>query len=59
MASAKQAGKRKTFYSKRFTSRTPALQSRPQVKGIITRVTTMSPKKTELCNASYCESKTY
>ena len=26
-------------------SRTPALQKRPQVKGIVTRVTTMSPKK--------------
>lgn len=26
-------------------SRTPALNSRPNVKGIVTRVTTMSPKK--------------
>ena len=26
-------------------SRTPALQNRPQVKGIVTKVTTMSPKK--------------
>lgn len=45
MASAQQAHIRAKQYKKRFTSRTPALQKRPQVKGIITRVTTMSPKK--------------
>lgn len=32
-------------YTKKHASRTPALQKRPQVKGIVTRVTTMSPKK--------------
>ena len=32
-------------YQSKHPSRTPALQKRPQVKGIVTRVTTMSPKK--------------
>ena len=45
MASPSQAGKRSIFYKRRHGSRTPALQKRPQVKGIVTRVTTMSPKK--------------
>tara|TARA_B100000787_G_scaffold114891_1_gene85666 strand:+ start:6058 stop:6471 length:414 start_codon:yes stop_codon:yes gene_type:complete len=45
MASPSQAGKRSILYKRRHTSRTPALQKRPQVKGIVTRVTTMSPKK--------------
>lgn len=45
MASPSQAGKRLIFYKRRHGSRTPALQKRPQVKGIVTRVTTMSPKK--------------
>ena len=33
------------IYTKRYTSRTPALKKNPQVKGIVTKVTTMSPKK--------------
>ena len=45
MASPSQAGKRSIFYKRRHGSRTPALQKRPQVKGIVTQVTTMSPKK--------------
>jgi len=45
MATVAQAARRKWFYSKRYTSRTPALKRCPQAKGIITRVTTMSPKK--------------
>lgn len=32
-------------YKKKSFSRTPALCSRPQVKGIINKVTTMNPKK--------------
>lgn len=35
----------KRHYNKFNTSRVPALQQRPQVKGIVTRVTNMSPKK--------------
>lgn len=45
MATPAQAHDRFRKYKKGFTPRTPALQKRPQVKGIITRVTTMSPKK--------------
>lgn len=45
MATLLQASFRKKKYTKKHASRTPALQSRPQVKGIVTRVTTMSPKK--------------
>lgn len=45
MASLKQAVLRnKTYKLKNFT-RTPALTGRPQVKGIVSKVTTMSPKK--------------
>ena len=36
---------RKSKYPKITFTRTPALQKRPQIKGIVTRVTTMSPKK--------------
>lgn len=36
---------RKKKYPQISFTRTPALQKRPQVKGIVTRVTTMSPKK--------------
>ncbi len=32
-------------YKKTNFSRTPALQQRPQVKGVVSKVTTMSPKK--------------
>lgn len=45
MATLKQCNVRKKNYTKKHASRTPALQSRPQVKGIVTKVTTMSPKK--------------
>lgn len=45
MATLKQAAMRKKYYTKKHPSRTPALQKRPQVKGIITKVTTMTPKK--------------
>jgi small subunit ribosomal protein S12 len=45
MATLKQSELRCKKYSRRHESRTPALQKRPQVKGIVTKVTTMSPKK--------------
>lgn len=45
MATLKQSNYRIKRYTKKHASRTPALQKRPQVKGIVTRVTTMSPKK--------------
>ena len=45
MATLTQASNRHRIHKKRFTSRTPALQKRPQVKGIVTKVTVMSPKK--------------
>ena len=45
MANLKQAAFRNKIYIKNNFSRTPALGSRPQVKGIVTKVTTMSPKK--------------
>lgn len=36
---------RKLTYKRINFSRTPALNQRPQIKGIVTKVTTMSPKK--------------
>ena len=45
MATLRQSYYRKFNYTKKHASRTPALQKRPQVKGIVTKVTTMSPKK--------------
>lgn len=45
MATLIQASLRRKNYTKKHASRTPALQKRPQVKGIVTKVTTMSPKK--------------
>ena len=45
MASPSQAGARHASYKKGFTSRTPALKGAPQAKGIVRKVTTMSPKK--------------
>jgi small subunit ribosomal protein S12 len=45
VATLKQAAMRKKIYSRSGSSRTPALQKRPQVKGTVTKVTTMSPKK--------------
>lgn len=45
MATFKQAALREKIYKKNNFSRTPALCSRPQVKGTVTKVATMSPKK--------------
>ena len=45
MSTLTQAVWRQKFYSKKMFSRTPALQKRSQVKGIVTKITTMSPKK--------------
>ena len=45
MATLQQSALRKKVYPLRPFSRTPALSKRPQVKGIVTKVTTMSPKK--------------
>ena len=45
MATLFQAMQRLKRYSVKPFSRTSALQNRPQVKGIVTKITTMSPKK--------------
>jgi len=45
MASPSQCAQRKFVYKRKNFSRTPALQQRPQIKGIIRRMTTMTPKK--------------
>jgi len=45
LASLKQANNRSKIYKKYNFSKTPALCSRPQVKGIVSKVVTMSPKK--------------
>jgi small subunit ribosomal protein S12 len=46
LATLKQAAKRNKIYKlKGGFSRTPALCDRPQVKGTVTKVVTMSPKK--------------
>ena len=45
MATLKSSFFRYKFYKKGYSSRTPALGQRPQVKGIVTKITTMSPKK--------------
>lgn len=45
MASIKQAVFRKYYYKVINFTRTPALTKRSQVKGIVSKVTTMSPKK--------------
>lgn len=45
MATLKQAAKRQKTYKRKGFSRTPALQQRPQVKGTVTKMVTMSPKK--------------
>lgn len=45
MATLNQSVKRKKIYKMKGFSRTPALNKRPQVKGTITKVVTMSPKK--------------
>lgn len=45
MAALKQSAFRTKNYREINFTRTPALCKRPQVKGIVTKVTTMSPKK--------------
>jgi small subunit ribosomal protein S12 len=45
VATIVQAEKRNKIYKLCGFSRTPALEQRPQVKGIISKVATMSPKK--------------
>ena len=45
MATFKQASIRNKIYKQKNFSRTPALCQRPQVKGTVTKVATMSPKK--------------
>ena len=45
MASLKQSALRKKNYKVISFTRTPALMQRSQVKGIVSKVTTMSPKK--------------
>lgn len=45
MASLKQSSIRSEKYKITNFTRTPALTKRPQIKGIVSKVTTMSPKK--------------
>lgn len=45
MASLKQSSLRSKHYNKSNLTRTQRLQKNPQKKGIVTKVTTMSPKK--------------
>ena len=45
LSTFKQASFRSKIYKRSNFSRTPALNSRPQIKGIVSRVVTMSPKK--------------
>lgn len=45
MATFKQAATRRVHYKKMNLSRTPALKNNPQSKGVVSKVTTMSPKK--------------
>ena len=45
MSTIKQSFLRKKNYKFKNFSRTPALTKRPQIKGIVSKVTTMSPKK--------------
>lgn len=45
MATALQSSKRHLKYTKKNSSRTPALKQAPQTKGVVTRVCTMTPKK--------------
>jgi len=45
LASLKQSIVRNKIYKIINFSRTPALKKRPQIKGIVSKVTTMSPKK--------------
>ena len=45
LATMTQAAKRNKVYIRKNFSRTPALEQRPQVKGIVNLVATMKPKK--------------
>jgi small subunit ribosomal protein S12 len=45
LATLIQASIRSKIYKKINLSRTPALKKNPQLKGVVTKVTTMSPKK--------------
>lgn len=45
MASIRQAVRRRLEHVNKNFSRTPALNKRPQIKGIVSKVVTMSPKK--------------
>nr|QCU82615.1 ribosomal protein S12 [Pseudourostyla cristata] len=45
MATMRQTRLRSKAYLNIGFSRTPALQQRPQVKGVVTRITTTNPKK--------------
>lgn len=45
MATLKQSSQRSLHYGRPNLSRTPRLKKNPQQKGIVTKVTTMSPKK--------------
>jgi small subunit ribosomal protein S12 len=45
LATLKQAAIRNKIYKLKNFSRTPALNNRPQIKGTVTKVVTMSPKK--------------
>jgi small subunit ribosomal protein S12 len=45
LGTLRQSAFKNRFYKRANASRTPALQQRPQVKGTVTKVTTMSPKK--------------
>jgi small subunit ribosomal protein S12 len=45
LSTLKSAALRSKNYKLRSFTRTPALGTRPQVKGIVTKITTMSPKK--------------
>jgi len=45
MSTLAHAAKRASIYKRKNSSRTPALKKRPQVKGIVNKVVTMSPKK--------------
>jgi len=45
LANLKQSAFRDKIYNRTNFSRTPALCQRPQIKGIVTKVTTTSPKK--------------
>jgi small subunit ribosomal protein S12 len=45
LATIKQSVIRQKLYKTKNFTRTPALTQRPQIKGIVSKVTTMSPKK--------------